>query len=196
MAKRIVIVKRILATIFILVAAASTTAILSAQTQSQPATADVLKALDQLVEQNRKLEQQNAELMKQINSLRESLATQTAPASQPPPSGAQLGGAQPSQPGTVSAQDLQQQTAAVSSSQDEEDDKTLLPQASNGQPGVFGEFNPGRGFTVAAGKFGKLNLSGYLAARYLNQLPADQAATDHLGRPIAVEPVMTSNSTV
>ena len=33
-----------------------------------------------------------------------------------------------------------------------------------------------------------LNLSGYMAARYLNQLPPDQTATDHLGRPIAVDP--------
>ena len=55
-------------------------------------------------------------------------------------------------------------------------------------PGVFGEFNPGRGFTVAKGPYGMLNFSGYMAARYLNQLPADQTATDHLGRPIAVDP--------
>ncbi len=33
-----------------------------------------------------------------------------------------------------------------------------------------------------------LNFSGYMAVRYLNQLPADQTARDHLGRPIAVDP--------
>ena len=53
---------------------------------------------------------------------------------------------------------------------------------------MFGEFNPGRGFTVAKGPYGKLNLSGYMAVRYLNQLPPDQTATDHLGRPIPVDP--------
>ena len=68
------------------------------------------------------------------------------------------------------------------------DDKTLLPKASDGRPGVFGEFNPGRGFTVAKGEYGERNLSGYMTVRYLNQLPPDQSARDHLGRPIPVEP--------
>jgi hypothetical protein len=68
------------------------------------------------------------------------------------------------------------------------DDKTFLPEASGGNPTVFGEFNPGRGFVVGRGPYGELDLSGYMAVRYLNQLPADQSATDHLGRPIPVEP--------
>ena len=41
-------------------------------------TPQVLKALDQVIEQNRKLEQQNRELMEQINSLRQKLAAQPA----------------------------------------------------------------------------------------------------------------------
>jgi hypothetical protein len=70
----------------------------------------------------------------------------------------------------------------------ENDDKTLLPQPSEGNTAIFGEFNPGRGFTVARAEYGALNLSGYMAVRYLNQLPANQTATDHLGRPITVSP--------
>ena len=129
---------------------------------------ELLKAIDQLVEQNRKLEQQNRQLMEQINSLRPSLANQSGTA-QPAP--AQIAPS-PAQPGPAT----------------NGDDKTLLPEASDGSPGVFGEFNPGRGFTVAKGPYGMLNFSGYLAARYLNQLPPDQTATDHLGRRIAVDP--------
>ena len=68
------------------------------------------------------------------------------------------------------------------------DDKTAFMESSNGNPAIFGEFNPGRGFTVARGEYGELNLSGYMAARYLNQLPGVQTATDHLGRPITVMP--------
>ena len=66
----------------VLFAAANTTSFLSAQTpQGQPATADVLKALDQVIEQNRKLETQNRELMEQINALRQRLAaSEPAPA--------------------------------------------------------------------------------------------------------------------
>jgi hypothetical protein len=81
------------------------------------------------------------------------------------------------------------QTAQSSSpNRSEADDKTAFPQGSNGNPAIFGEFNPGRGFTVGRGEYGELNLSGYMAARYLNQLPGVQTATDHLGRPINVAP--------
>jgi len=141
---------------------------------------DTQKAIDHLVEQNGKLEQQNRELMQQnrelmeqINALRPSNQSGTA---QPgPPTAAQ-------QPVTQAAEQ------SSSAGQNKSDDKTLLPEASEGIPSVFGEFNPGRGFTVAQGEYGELNFSGYLAARYLNQLPPDQSATDHLGRPIAVMP--------
>ena len=83
----------------------------------------------------------------------------------------------------------QNQTAQSSSqNQSDDDDKTQLPQGSEGNPAIFGEFNPGRGFTVAQGEYGKLNLSGYMAARFLDQMPANQTAFDHLGRPIQVTP--------
>jgi hypothetical protein len=65
---------------------------------------------------------------------------------------------------------------------------TSLLQASAGNPSIFGEFNPGRGFTVGRNKYGELNLSGYMMVRYLNQMPGQQTATDHLGRPLVVDP--------
>jgi hypothetical protein len=171
---------RILTAGLILVAGANTATILSAQAPpNQPPTADVLKTIDQLIEQNRKLEQQNRELMGQIQSLRQSLVPQNA----------QTAPAQPSPPGTVSKQELEK-TPAQSPTEDQAgaDDKTLLPNASEGDAAIFGEFNPGRGFTVGKGKYGELRLSGYMVARYLNQLPPDQTARDHLGRPIPVMP--------
>jgi hypothetical protein len=63
-----------------------------------------------------------------------------------------------------------------------------LLEASGGNPGMFGEFNPGRGFAVGRSRYGELDLSGYMAVRYLTQQPASQSATDHLGRPILVNP--------
>ena len=88
---------------------------------------------------------------------------------------------------TVSVKD--EQAAQVTlPSQTNADDKTEFPEASDGNPAIFGEFNPGRGFTVGRGEYGELNLSGYMAARYLNQLPGVQTAVDHLGRPITVMP--------
>ncbi len=45
-----------------------------------------------------------------------------------------------------------------------------------------GEFTPGRGFDLVRTKFGSLNVSLYMLARYLNQLPGHQTWEDHLGR--------------
>jgi hypothetical protein len=183
----------------VLILATNIIGVVNAQQPSNAAAnsndaSDTQKAIDRLIEQNGKLEQQNRELMQQnrelmqqLNSLRPSVAkeagtVQPAPAQSPSSSAPPrpLGQGQP--PAT--------QTAGQPSGQDQSkgDDTTLLPQASDGTPGVFGEFNPGRGFTVAKGEYGELNLSGYLAVRYLNQLPPDQSATDHLGRPIPVNP--------
>src|SRR4051812_44828977 len=47
---------------------------------------------------------------------------------------------------------------------------------------IAGEFTPAKGFDVAKTKWGSLNLSFYGLVRYLNQLPAPQTFTDHLGR--------------
>ena len=154
------------------------------QTKTSNAT-DVLNVIDRLIEQNRKLEQQNQELMRQINSLRQFVANQdrTAQRAAQTPSS-------PAQPSTVSTQQPADQTGNQSSGQAQSkgDDRTLLPEPTGGNPAIFGEFNPGRGFTVAKGEYGELNFSGYMAVRYLNQLPPDQSATDHLGRPIPIEP--------
>jgi hypothetical protein len=179
--------------------------------------ADTLRTIDQLVEQNKKLEEQNQALINQLQKLRAVIAnqadatpeatsgpTKAAPASKASDSpfganathaGDDVGNnkistttnnAQPPEP----SMPTQQLSTAQGSgqSQSRPDDKTRLPEASEGNPAIFGEFNPGRGFTVAQGELGDLNLSGYMAVRYLNQFPAVQSATDHLGRPITVMP--------
>jgi len=156
----------------------------AAQTEAKK-PADVLNAIDQLIEQNRKLEEQNRELMQKINSLRQLVANQDGRAAGPvsaqnPPS------AVPPNTSATSPSSTANQSSGQGQSND--DDKTLLPEASGGNPAIFGEFNPGRGFTVAKGEYGELNLSGYMAVRYLNQLPPNQNETDHLGRPIPIEP--------
>lgn len=47
---------------------------------------------------------------------------------------------------------------------------------------IAGEFTPGTGYQVIATKFGSLNISMYGLFRYLNQGPAGQTFTDHLGQ--------------
>lgn len=177
---------KILAASFTLLTAANTGGLLYAQaSQDQAATPGVQKAIDRLIEQNGKLEEQNRELMqqnqeliRQINSLRPIVAKQDG-TSQPDPTQTASSATQPA------ANQPADQTSTQSQGND--DDTTLFPKASAGNPVIFGEFNPGRGFTVAKGEDGELNLSGYMAVRYLNQLTRDQSATDHLGRPIPIE---------
>jgi hypothetical protein len=199
-----------------------------AETGSEAPTtnsAELLKAIDQLVDQNRRLEAQNQQLINQINFLRQAIAAQsssyvadppTAPAIAPTTAAqepeqrpifiptvanqdgtraqasAQSPSPRPSQTpaSTASGQPSASQTAGQSSATTPTtaDDKTLFPEASGGNPAMFGEFNPGRGFVVGRGPYGELDLSGYMAVRYLTQLPATQTATDHLGRFIPVNP--------
>jgi hypothetical protein len=45
----------------------------------------------------------------------------------------------------------------------------------------WGEFEPGDGFLVGRNSSGELLISAYALLRYVNQLPAEQTFTDHLG---------------
>ena len=160
----------------------------SANPQSRVA-AVVLKKVDQLVQQNEQLEKQNHELMAEIESLRQLLAQQTAASPALSKGGSTASANSVVAPADSANKQTAQQSGQTSMpTQGDNDDKTLLPQASQGNNAIFGEFNPGRGFTVGKGEYGELNLSGYMAVRYLNQLPADQSATDHLGRPVPIDP--------
>lgn len=43
------------------------------------------------------------------------------------------------------------------------------------------DFTSGNGVVVAKSSNGELRIAGYMVMRYLNQLPASQSFTDHLG---------------
>jgi hypothetical protein len=179
-----------------------------AGTSSNNAGDETRQAIDQLVQQNQRLEQQNRQLEQQNRQLEEQnrLLIQKFDSIRPPvatvestshpvaasanitPSLASSSSVVPVGVATATQPQPTSSSGQVSVQEIRDDDRTKLPQASDGNPAIFGEFNPGRGFTVAQGEYGKLDLSGYMVARYLNQLPPDQNATDHLGRAIAVAP--------
>jgi hypothetical protein len=161
------------------------TAAMTTGTESNQNVSQILQKVDELVTQNQQLEKQNRELMEQINALRQSFAAQ--PASPTMDKGVEASSRSAESQSNTGGQPTGPPTVQVSTT-DEKDDKTLLPQASSGNPAIFGEFNPGRGFTVGRGEYGELNVSGYMATRYLNQLPGEQTATDHLGRPVPIDP--------
>jgi hypothetical protein len=53
---------------------------------------------------------------------------------------------------------------------------------------TWGEFSPGDGFLVGRSSAGELSISAYALVRYVNQLPADQTFTDHLGNEHVIDP--------
>lgn len=55
-------------------------------------------------------------------------------------------------------------------------------------PKTWGTIDPGKGFQVAKTKYGTINISLYVLARYLNQLPGVQTFTDHLGVTHKIDP--------
>jgi len=155
----------------------------------------------QMEKQNQQLQKQNQELIDQIKILRGE-ANHEGNGNEPAGGAASAdvtavengGKVAPSSSQNQDAQSSTQDQTAQSSNQAPSqargtaDDKTKYPQASEGNPAIFGEFNPGRGFTVGRSKYGELNLSGYMVARFLDQLPGEQTAFDHMGRPLLVTP--------
>lgn len=151
-------------------------------------TAELLKAVDRLVEQNRRLEKQNQELMVEINALRQALAGQSGPPAEANPASETPSTSAPAPPALADPAGLPGSPAASDRSVANQGADGHDPRGSSGSPALFGEWNPGEGFTVAKTRWGQLDLSGYMVTRYLNQLPPEQTATDQLGRPIPVQP--------
>jgi hypothetical protein len=174
-------------------------------------TPAAIQALDQLVkqneqlekqnqrmeQQNQQLEQQNQQLMEQIKALRAAMtepadgdrqAAKAASGSTSFEENAQKTAQSLPQDQSTQSSTQNQSTQSSSANQSRGDDKTRYPEASNGNPAIFGDWDPGRGFNVGRSKFGELNLSGYMVARFLDQLPGSQTAVDHLGRPLTVTP--------
>ena len=88
-------------------------------------TPQVLKALDQVIEQNRKLEQQNRELMEQVNTLRQKLAGSAGLLHNPAPR-AELRRRAPPRPKQHAAQ-----AQGTSSSQQSEANKMIEPASGS-----------------------------------------------------------------
>jgi hypothetical protein len=174
----------------VVIAIAQESANPTASPQNTPATNQVLDQLigqnQQLETQNQQMEKQNQQLQKQNQDLMEQIKVLRGAAAQNANRKQQA--AAVTAPKSATGRAAQQTGQSSGQSQGTNDDKTRYPQASEGNTAIFGEFNPGRGFTVARGEHGELNLSGYMVARFLDQMPADQTAIDHLDRPIQISP--------
>jgi hypothetical protein len=121
-----------------------------------------LQKVDLLIEQNKRLEKQNQELMSEIESLRHALAPGT-------PAAAHSAEAQP--------------FAAPKQAYDNDGEPTgpVVAVVNKDQQPHWGTYTPNGGFKIANTEYGDLNLSIYTYVRYLNQLGLDPTYTDAFG---------------
>ena len=155
------------------------------QTDNETAS-ELLKKLNQLVEQNGKLEKQNRELMEQINSLRTFLAkegglTTDTLQKEAVPSGSLDSGAGVQRP-------PEEPTHAANPLESEPDERSGVDvsggdsSASQKDLNKWGTYTPNFGFKVADTEHGDMSISIYTYARYLNQLGLNATYTDAFGK--------------
>jgi hypothetical protein len=131
-------------------------------TTTEGDSSQMLHTLDQLVEQNHRLEQQNKELMDQIDSLRRVLTKEPVKT----PETVQ-------QPTTTASTTVNPQQGSEASAAN-----TFAAQE---EPYKWGRYTPNFGYKVADTDRGDISISIYSYARYLNQLGLDPTYKDAFG---------------
>jgi hypothetical protein len=151
-------------------------------------TAEVLKKLDQLIEQNVELEKRNRELMEEIQSLRGALGKELQSESR-----ATLKETEPAMSVSNAAAAMPEQTepatkiSAVSPQEKDSSKEATAAVEPQEQQKTWGSYTPNLGFKVANTEHGDLNVSIYSYVRYLNQLALASTYTDAFGN---VKPVV------
>jgi hypothetical protein len=130
-------------------------------------TADLLKALDQVVDQNKKLTEQNQQLMEKVEELRQQVeaANPTIATAEAAKAAAQL---------TASEQEIVSDEGTTSKTD-------LAIEESQPHPKTWGTYTPNFGYEVANTPYGDLSVSIYSYGRYLNQRAVDATYTNYFG---------------
>jgi hypothetical protein len=76
----------------------------------------------------------------------------------------------------------------ATSKQDDNPSQSSDATGSGIRAGETGGFEPGKGFKLLDTPYGSVNFSLYFLVRYLNQMPAEQTFTNHLGEQVPVDP--------
>lgn len=149
--------------------------------ETAKSASELLNKIDLLVEHNRRLEKQNQELMEEINSLRQFLAKQSQPDSQPAKLERGLS------PSATAAMETTAEIGSVPSPTFSNADPPATNAAVPGavaqevEPYKWGKYTPNFGYEVANTDFGDLSISLYSYGRYLNQLGLNSTYTDAFG---------------
>jgi hypothetical protein len=151
---------------------------------------ELVTKIDELMEQNQKLnvdrerlEEQNRQLLDEIRQIRNRLAGGQPQTEQRVTSPSSDGQPQPSSAGVVS----EQQLAVVSKSEDAAGEGKPQELQPAEQKKKWGTYTPNLGFKVANTENGDLNVSIYSYARYLNQLGLDSTYTNAFGKTTTLQ---------
>jgi hypothetical protein len=181
------------------------------ESTAPPTTAEMLKKVDQLVQQNLALEKQNRELMEQISTMRQMLTAKRSDPAAEADSAAQairqavvrdvqptLAEATPPKLAYASYSKPRTSTEAVTRNTSAAYDASLaaigrpigsdgmpLPSYGMGQgdegPSQWGTYQTNLGFKVASTERGDMNIAIYSYARYLNQKALEPTYTSYFG---------------
>lgn len=171
-------------------------------TASPPTTTEMLKKVDQLVQQNQLLEKQNRELMEQITTMRQALTAKRPDAVAEADLAAQAlrqavaTETQPAvteavQPKLAPASFLRPRNMPEANGSVEVIGRSIgsdgmpMPPSGMGQgdegPSLYGRYKPNLGFKVADTEKGDLSISIYSYGRYLNQRALEPTYTSYFG---------------
>jgi hypothetical protein len=149
-----------------------------------PRGEDVLKKVDQLVQQNEQLEKQNHELMDQVLTMRRVLAEQSdAPQADATAHALEQAIASETRPAAnyLSPTPITAATAAAVASTNSIALPSMRAEAGQDDRQKWGTYTPNFGFRIADTEHGAVNLSIYSYARYLNQKALDPTYTNAFG---------------
>ncbi len=133
-------------------------------------TAELLKRVDLLVEQNVQLEKQNRQLMEEIGVLRRAVATKPSPTTQA------------LEKAVVESVPAETTSSSVTTPPDTGRLSYVSALASNQEEQkTWGSYTPNFGFKLANTEYGDASLSIYTYARYLNQLGLQSTYTNAFG---------------
>ena len=161
-----------------------------------PVSVEMLKKVDQLVEQNEQLEKQNRELIEQIKTLRNALAGKSdAAEADATASALREAVAAVSRPrpdftpsaSTGMATDAVIRSVSVSTRSVRGDPKSSGKSEGQETPKWWGTYTPNLGFKLANTEHGDLNLSIYSYARYLNQKGLEPTYTSFFGNTTTLQ---------
>jgi hypothetical protein len=167
-----------------LLAAAASFAAFAVQAQTvEPVTPETLARMQRQLEEMRAEQREQAQRIEVLAQEIARAAGQSPIATAPAPQASAQETSPPAGPAPETPRPETSQQAAQTV-----ENAAMVAEHDEATAGSWGPFSPGAGFKVAKTDKGELSISGYMLMRAIDQLPASQSFTDHLGVVHKIDP--------